>query len=344
LAERRPADQSLEDRRNIMRDSVVSGSRGYWGWRGSTCLFCNWNCAEATVQTTQDMISRQEDALIKASSGLEGGVVSAGSTCGVVSGGALSLALMHDEELREGGLDAEVALLSVVGDYVDWFSKRYGSAACRERSGVDFATFGGLIRYFLPPDPVLRCLWHINGAMRYLYDSESRDLPVTENSTRPDDSHPIHCAQEVLRGVRERTGVGDPLLERLSVVLDGGVGLRGGACGALAGAIMAVNIPMGINLRDASIIPSAIAFFAGQGYVRSDNADKIDEPYAAGNRIARGFRAEAGSTDCSDITGVAFSDWTSFQHHVASSETCHRLIDLSVGEAASAIEQYQRAS
>jgi hypothetical protein len=136
LAERRPADQSLEDRRSIMRDSAVTGSRGYWGWRDSRCHFCNWNCAEATVQTTQDMIPRQEDALIKAASGLEGSVVSAGSTGGVVWGGALSLVLMHDEELREGGL----------------------------------------IRHFLPPDPVLRCLWHINGAMRYLYQLSPSSL------------------------------------------------------------------------------------------------------------------------------------------------------------------------
>ena len=47
----------------------------------------------------------------------------------------------------------------------------------------------------------------------------------------------IHCAQRVLKGIREHTGVGDDLLEQLSFVFDGGIGLQGGACGALAGAI-----------------------------------------------------------------------------------------------------------
>ncbi len=61
---------------------------------------------------------------------------------------------------------------------------------------------------------------------------------------------PIHCAQQVLNGIKEQTGIGDNLLEQLAFVFDGGIGLQGGACGALAGAIMGVNLLMGMNVRD----------------------------------------------------------------------------------------------
>jgi hypothetical protein len=63
----------------------------YWGMKAAYRLFCAWNCSEATVQTSQEMISKNDGLFIKASPGLEGGVASSGSTCGVVSGGALSM-------------------------------------------------------------------------------------------------------------------------------------------------------------------------------------------------------------------------------------------------------------
>jgi len=325
-----------------MSSTSSRGSKSHWGRKASACLFCTWNCSEATVQTAQDMISSEAHVFIKASSGLEGGVVSSGSTCGVVSGGALSLALMHDDELRRGGPEAEAGLLSAAGDYVRWFGEEYGTTKCRERSGVDFWTLRGLLRYLLPPDAIVRCLSHINGAMQYLYDMQESELPkVTLDGpeTRPD---AIHCAQRVLEGVRTRTGIGDPLLERSSIALDGGVGLQGGACGALAGAAMAVNIPMGIDLRDASIAQAVRAFFSGHKYLRGDTTLVSDDPYAVGKRVVVRFREAAKSIDCSDITGREFSGWASFQRHMSSSETCQRLIDLSVDEAVIAIEEHRR--
>ena len=65
---------------------------------------------------------------------------------------------------------------------------------------------------------------------------------------------PIHCAQQVLKGIREQTGIGDDLLEQLSFVFDGGIGLQGGVCGALAGAIMGVNLLIGMNVREMKLL------------------------------------------------------------------------------------------
>jgi signal transduction protein with GAF and PtsI domain len=56
----------------------------------------------------------------------------------------------------------------------------------------------------------------------------------------------------VLKGIKEQTGITNERLENLSFVFDGGVGLQGGVCGALAGAIMGINILVGMNFKNLS--------------------------------------------------------------------------------------------
>ncbi|MBW1899838.1 MAG: C_GCAxxG_C_C family protein, partial [Deltaproteobacteria bacterium] len=73
----------------------------------------------------------------------------------------------------------------------------------------------------------------------------------------------IHCARNVLESVRERTGIGNDRLERLSIVFDGGVGLRGVLCGALSGAILALNLLHGFNLRRMSYSSNFKKFLVG---------------------------------------------------------------------------------
>ncbi len=71
--------------------------------RGSQYLLKDLNWALATLEVVQDMIGKQEDLALRSATGLEGGLVARGSTCGVVTGGALGIALMRVEELDKGG-------------------------------------------------------------------------------------------------------------------------------------------------------------------------------------------------------------------------------------------------
>jgi C_GCAxxG_C_C family probable redox protein len=323
-----------------MDESINVRSRNYWGLRAQATLFRKFNCPAATMQTYQDMISRREDDVLKAVSGLVGGIVGRGSTCGVVSGGALGLALLHEEALQKNGRETEEAVISLAGDYVEWFNDTYGTTLCEERSRVNFWTLGGLLRYMLPGDRMLPCLSHISGSMKYLYDNQQRDLPSIEVEHADAETKPIHCAQAVLEGVRANTNIDDPLLERISVVFDGGLGLQGGACGALAGAIMAINLLIGLNLREASLPKSYIAFFGGLRYLRADKIEESADPYDVGKTVVKRFEEEAGSLNCRSITDMEFSDWASFQTYMHSSEKCKKLIDLSIREATSAIERH----
>jgi hypothetical protein len=228
------------------------------------------------------MIEKPKNKLLKSVTGLEGGVVATGSTCGVVSGGAIGLALSHYDEIMEKGIPAQAGLLALVGEYAKWFDENYGSSLCRERSGVDFYTIMGYLRYCMPGDKVSKCLWHIRGAIRYLYSFRHKELPIMEMQSDEKQDESIHCAQRVLKGIKEQTGIGDNLLEQLSFVFDGGIGLHGGACGALAGAILGVNLLIGMNVRDMKHSEVLKAFVVGHKNLLTDKPVEQPEPFSVG--------------------------------------------------------------
>ena len=286
------------------------------------------------------MIGKPENKLLKSCTGLEGGVVASGSTCGVVSGGAIGLALSHYDEITEKGMPAQAGLLSLVGEYVRWFEENFGTSLCKERSGVDFYTTMGQLRYFIPGDKVSKCLWHIRGAIRYMHSFRQKELPIMEIQPDEKQDKPIHCAQQVLKGIKEKTGIGDDLLEQLSFVFDGGIGLQGGACGALAGAIMGVNLLMGINVRDMKYSEILKAFAVGHKNLLTNKPVKNAEPFNVGKDIVKNFKKEAGAIECQTITEQKFSDWSDFQDFISSSAKCSGLIEFAKDQASVVVEKY----
>lgn len=322
-----------------MTKCIDKKKKGYWGRRGPFFLIKNLNCALASLEIFQDMIGRREDYVLKAFTGLEGGLVASGSTCGVVTGGALGLALMHDKVLQGKGIAAEAGVMSLIGEYIRWFEERFGSSLCRKRIGVDLYTAMGQVRHLLPGDRVGKCLWHIRGAMRQLYIYKDKDLPRVNGGSGEIPGDAIHCAQAVLRGIKNRTGIGDPLLERLSFIFDGGVGFQGGICGALAGAVMGINLLLGMNIRDTSYFQTLKAFAVGRINLLVAKPIGKPEPYGVGKSLVRRFREEAGATECRTITDRAFSNWNDFQGYISSAGRCAGLIELATTEASNAIRK-----
>jgi len=295
----------------------------------------------ASLEVFQNMVDRRADLMLKAFTGLEGGVVASGSTCGVVTGGAFGLALMHENMLREKGIAAEAEVMDLVGEYVRWFESAFGSALCRKRTGVNFYTGMGQLRYLLPGDKVVRCLWHIRGAMRHLHACQEKDPPGINGEPKEMHGEPIHCAQAVLSDIRNRTGIGDPLLERLSFIFDGGVGFQGGVCGALAGAILGVNLLLGWDIRNISYFEALKRFIVGHINLLLDNPIGKPEPFFVGKNIVERFRQEAGTLECRGITEKRFSGWDHFQQHISASDQCAALITFAASEASNAIRKLQ---
>jgi C_GCAxxG_C_C family probable redox protein len=273
------------------------------------------------------MIGMKDGNVLKAITGLEGGAVANGSTCGVISGGSLGIALMYADELEKNRISAESKVLEKVGEYVDWFQETFGTTLCRQRTGVNFYSPQGQVRYFLPGDRLSRCLWHINKAMQKIYADQDGLNASNYGSPQNMCGKGMHCAEEVLKGVRERTKTGDELLEKMSFVFDGGIGLRGGLCGALAGALLALSL--------ASTVKN---FFIGHLNLLIDEPIGKRETFGIGKRIVDNFVEQAGALECGNILEKEFTSRDDFQQHIHASGKCRDLMDLAVHEASKAIE------
>jgi C_GCAxxG_C_C family probable redox protein len=297
------------------------------------------NCAAATLQAFQDVFGLRDDLLLKSVTGLEGGVVAGGSTCGVITGGALGLAQLWRERI---GADpsASESLMKMVADYVGWFLENVGTTLCRERTGVDFHTGRGLARYFIPGDRVIRCMSHIGKALRFL-ETTAGHGPLPSRSGRDDCEAPLHCASAVLATLRERTGLGHVRIERTAAVLSGGVGLSGGVCGALAGAIMGVNLLVGMDVRQSGRVRIMRDFAVGHINLLIREPRWMPEPFGIGREIVRRFREEAGSTLCRRIAGRDVTDIADLSAHLSASRTCRSMIHLSSDLATEAVRRWR---
>ncbi len=307
---------------------------------GRLCLVKDMNCASAALEAAQDVFGLNDDFLLKAMTGLEGGVVAGGSTCGVITAGALALSQLWREETGEDPATSP-ALMELTGDYVRWFEGTVGTTFCRERTGVDFYTARGLIRYFLPGDRVLRCVSHIGKALAYL-DKAGAEMVVRardEQKDRP--AAPRHCASAVLEGIRNRTGLGDRRIEQIAAALSGGVGLSGGVCGALAGAVMGVNLLVGMDVRRYGRVKIMRDFTVGHINLLIERPRWMPEPFGIGRQLVDQFDQRAGYRQCRDIVGRTFTGPADFSTHLSTSPVCRELIEFSSGLASAAIERWR---
>lgn len=278
------------------------------------------------------MAGRREDVMLKAATGLEGGLVASGSTCGVITGGSLGMALMagHQEPRQE--------VMARVSRYVEWFRSNFATTQCRERTSVDFYKASGQLKYFIPVK-VGRCFWHTGLSMAYIRAQQEAGFVKGEE----DRSESTSCAGSVLKFVREETGIGDTTLEESSFVLDGGVGYSGGLCGALAGAVMATNITFGWDIRNMSYPKTVKGFFIGHLNLLRRRPQAGPESFLMGKTLLTALQKNVPALECSRIIGRRFAGADDFHEHIRSSPVCSELIRASAGEAVRIISKYTRS-
>ncbi len=296
------------------------------GWFGSAYnLIRNFNCATATGKGL--LI---DGKVYGAVGGLEGGVASCGSTCGVVSVGAFSIALMKEKQIISGEISEEEVIKNC-RNYLEWFEGKYGTTLCRERTGISFWETGGFLRYLFPGDKVVKCVNHLNAATNYL-----PEVKWQKNVFTKPDKTCTHCATEVLKRVREKTEVGVERLERLSFIFDGGVALTGGACGALIAAVLDINFYSCGNKEGMSFAGAGINFIKSHG---NSNSVNNKEDHSLLRNFAERFIEMTGSAECKEILGEKFANYENFCLHMENSEKCRGIINFCVDETVKVIEQ-----
>ena len=90
------------------------------------------------------------------------------------------------------------------------------------------------------------------------------------------------CAESVVAELAHRQGIESDLLPAIATGFCGGVSRRGGMCGAVSGAAMAISLVGG----------------------RHNAADSQEGTYAAVQALVDGFAKEFGSVDCPELLGL----------------------------------------
>jgi hypothetical protein len=288
------------------------------------------------------MIDKPDNVVLKAVTGLEGGCVAGGSTCGIVTNGCLGLALLSEENIKQNGTESKKDIMRHVGNYIKWFKESYGSFLCRDITKTDFYSIWGQLMYFFTGRRLAGCFWHIRGAIKYLYsikeDLTNKKIPVNSDKN---DEQCIHCAQNVLERIHKKTGIGNKRLEELSFIFDGGLGFSGGICGALVGAITGINLLLGMGIREMSYWKIIKGFTVGHVNLLVNKSLGSPEPFTVGKQIIEKFKEKAGSLECNVITGKHFLDWNDFQGFIIGSKKCQELMNLAVEDASELVLQFK---
>lgn len=108
----------------------------------------------------------------------------------------------------------------------------------------------------------------------------------------------FNCAESTVAALLVAAGRPPGDAQRLATAFGGGLARRGGVCGALAGAAMALSTLLG--RRDA------------------EDTDGKDRVYAAVERLLQRFETAQGSIMCRELTGLDFHDPASHEVFKAS--------------------------
>jgi len=257
-------------------------------------LFKTLNCCESQIIPIQALYDVTDTNLRKCVTGLAGGINNNGSTCGVIFGGALNLAIMHRAKSQSWDISNEIDLIHDVQKFVKLFEQKFGSSLCRDRTGLDLKKITGKLGLLIPSKAkgcVKQTAWTMN------YVSESR-TSTSDSSINSID----HCSSSIVEGIKNRIGISDPYLQQLSTGLSGGIGLSGGGCAALSAGIMLLGLKYGNEDLEIGKKRSPLRW-----------SPPIFVKYA--NQLIKLFKEKFGSLECRDITNTTFKDIENFNEY-----------------------------
>jgi C_GCAxxG_C_C family probable redox protein len=91
----------------------------------------------------------------------------------------------------------------------------------------------------------------------------------------------FYCAESVLLAVAESQGIKSDLIPKIATGFCGGIARTSGLCGAVTGAIMAINLSTG----------------------RTSPEQSVKDSYLAVQKLLKTFEAKYGSTNCRQLLG-----------------------------------------
>ena len=234
----------------------------------------------------------------RASMPLAGGIIGHGYQCGQLWGAVLAAGAQVHDRLGSGPRTQAAAVVAAQ-KLVAAFVARYKHMDCRELTGSTWKTSSDTLRYLLTLGPV-RCFSMAGGYARIAF-GEIEEFVLDGPGEAP--VSPVSCAAIVAERLRA-----SDLQAAMAAGFAGGIGLSGGACGALGAAIWMREIEAGKDGVEKSefLSPRAKAI------------------------VDRFLEGTGGLFECSKIVGRRFED---VSDHAAFLQGggCARIIDLLAG-------------
>jgi hypothetical protein len=217
-----------------------------------------------------------------------GGVMQHGYQCGMIWGA--TLAAGAEAYRRFGpGPEAEAASIRAARSLVESFRTRHGEINCFEITHIDkSSTPWEMIKFFLIKGGTVGCIkmagWYAPLAREEIEKAfAEQEAGVQSSGAAP--AQPLSCAA----ALAQKLGASD-FHATMAAGLAGGIGLCGGACGALGAAIWFLGMEIGLDKEGTPKY---------EDHARDPRSQEI---------IERFLRATDFKFECSEIVGRTFED------------------------------------
>ena len=274
--------------------------RPNWAYRrrGFANLLRMGHCAPTAMRTILDVSSTDGEWLVRLSAGMPGGIGNTGHECGAVTSPLAMLGTQHG--LRE--VDRGLPVIFDRGHALcrDFLACQ-GTLQCREirtRGGFPLQCVG----------PVLRSaeLWRdasdAAGPDAIPEDIRAGYARLYAHFT----GHEFHCAQAVLGHLGYSPSEHRDVLDATSAFL-GGTLFMGRTCSALTAGVLAMGLKAGEIENSRLRVIRLLATMTVGGDAFDDRLNRFNPSMNRGNRLAKWFAGEFGSTQCRKITGCDFA-------------------------------------
>jgi hypothetical protein len=287
----------------------------------------------------QEVFGWRDPIVLRAATNFEGGVVGCGETCGVVTGGILGIGALSASSRYPDAAAKEKAIYRLSDHYKKWFERRFGTSICRERVQVDLSTAGGLFRYLLPGDKLIKCLHHTGEAVWFLSERIREEMHSTRiqeilGAGKGGGPQEPHCTFTVLKQIDPGQIGSRDTLGWATTGLAGGVALSGSVCGALLGGILGIGLRYGYDVRSMSFWSIVAAFIRGHRNLLKGSQQEIPkEAFARSKCLATRFRQRFGSLRCQNIAKRSFISPDDLRRFLNDSKDCQTVFSWCEHEA-----------
>lgn len=253
---------------------------------------------------TGRLLGLEDRQILKAATGLGGGIGHEGDTCGALTGGILSLGLFYQD-------DDYYRLYCDCAEYYRRFKVRSGSTKCMDIIGLKFNQGYDIRRFFLKGIICLKVVFNsIESVFDIIQKPDERLSSGDRHQIRPTfDTEGFHCASAVLSRIEPQLNLNLTSILKISRGFSGGIAFQGDICGALMGGVLALGIIYGTELQ--SIKPvrflrtGLVAIQQGSRVFQHEDLHPSFRTSLRVSKLYKEFASQFGSTDCTEILSKA---------------------------------------